>query len=57
LRAIRYNCVENFETGGFRVCTADFIEPGVARDANQETLFTQQILDWAPDDPEQPEWF
>lgn len=56
-RAICYNCVENLQTGRFRVCTADFVEPGAARDANQERYFVEQIVDWSPDDPEQPEWF
>jgi hypothetical protein len=56
-RAICYNCVENLDTGRFRVCTADFVEYGASRDANQERYFVEQMTDWSPDDPEQPQWF
>ena len=56
-RALRYNCVQSIETGQFRVCTADFVEPGGTLDADQARYFVERILDWTSDSAEQPEWF
>ena len=56
-RALRYNCVQNLDTGLFRVCTADFIEPADASDRDQARIFIEQVIGQDADDPEQPEWF
>lgn len=56
-RALRYNCIQDIKTGGYRVCTADFVEPGGALDADQARYFVEALMTWDPDDEEQPEWF
>jgi hypothetical protein len=56
-RALRYNCIQNVETGLLRVCTADFVAPAGALDRDQARYFVERILEWDPNDPEQPEWF
>ncbi len=56
-RAIRYNCVQNLRTGRFCVWTADFVEPSMTSNADQERYFVERVLDWSLDDPEQPDWF
>ncbi len=56
-RALRYNCIQNVETGLFRVCTADFVEPNTALDHDQARYFVEQVLAWDLSDQEQPEWF
>jgi hypothetical protein len=56
-RALRYNCLEDVATGRFRVCTADFIEPGRPHDREQARYFVEAVLAWNPTDPEQPTWY
>jgi hypothetical protein len=56
-RALRYNCLENMETREFRVCTADFVEPGRPHDQAQARYFVEAVLAWDPTDPEQPIWY
>lgn len=36
---------------------ADFVEHGATRDANQERYSVEQMAEWSPGDPEQPQWF
>ena len=56
-RALRYNCVQNLQTGLFRVCTADFVEPGDRYGIDQARYFVEQVIGTDADDSEQPEWF
>jgi hypothetical protein len=56
-RAIRYNCIEDVRTGLFRVCTADFVDPGAAMAQDQARYFVEAILAWDWEDPQQPQWF
>ncbi len=56
-RALRYNCLQDLETGRYRVCTADFVEPGEGYIDSQARYFIEQLLATDPADPEQPKWF
>lgn len=57
VQAVRYNCVQNLESGLFRVCTADFLTPDASHDSEQARYFIENILEHSPDSVEQPEWF
>jgi hypothetical protein len=56
-RALRYNCVQHLQTGEFRVCTADSVEPGASFNEEQARYFVENILDSDDEGRERQGWF
>jgi hypothetical protein len=59
-QALRYNCLQDIETGQFRVATCDFVTPENESGNPQFRYFVEQTLADDPEDPEDPEpfqWF
>jgi hypothetical protein len=55
--ALRYNCLQDIETGQFRVATADFVTPENESGNSQFRYFVEQTSADDPEDPDPFQWF